>query len=637
MAFWKKKRIKDGLYYYIYESYYEDGKSKQRMLEYIGPESDVLALAMEAFLNRRSSLEKPTSDSGIAEEEPRFDADELHVKSYAHGDCMAMYYGAQMLDIQEIMDECFPPKTIKGMPRSEVLVLAMIHRAIDPGSKRQFANWASTTSLPYYLRFQAPELDSQAFGEAMDGITEEMIHNAWDKIILKMESSFGVLPSVFYLDYSNYFTFIDTKNGRCVICKRGHNKQKRDDLRQFSLAVLTAAELQIPIVWELYEGNKNDKSEFADFIKNVSDTLTEMGRDVSDITIVFDGGSNSEANLSGIGFHIVCPDSLHCHKELYDISVDDYEEIVLSNGSTRLAKRIDNLEFCGVQGVGVLTFSQALFDGKVSERNVDLKNLDEAIEDMNKRLSNPRSRLFSEMRKREAEVSREIKEALEYNDQLKKELDRAKAEGQKPKGKPKKPKEIPTWDYDLELIRIIEKSVFKKAYLKEFVSISLEKTDNVYHVCSNIDKEKMDAYAKKYYGKKLTCTDHVEWSTLQILDEYGDQECIENAVFRVSKDNDHFAIRPQFHWTDQKIKVHVFCCLAAITIAEALRMKSEEKGFHLTKAAMLDRLHLVRDSWVSYKGKKVVRKLEEIEDAETQRLWNFISGLKGGATTEACA
>ena len=121
------------------------------------------------------------------------------------------------------------------------------------------------------------------------------------------------------------------------------------------------------------------------------------------------------------------------------------------------------------------------------------------------------------------------------------------------------------------------------------------------------------------------------------MDRYGDQECIENSIFRVSKDTDHFAIRPQFHWTDPKIKVHVFCCLAAITIAEALRMKCEQKGFHMTKAVLLDRLHSIRDAWVSYKGKKLVRKLEEIEDPEIASLWEFVSNLLTDIEAEASA
>lgn len=627
MAFWKKKNLKGGTYYYIYESYYQDGKSKQRMLEYVGTMDDVLELAMKEYNNRNINQGSPVSSANANHEEPTFDADEFMVKSYTHGDCMGMYYGAKLLDIQAIIDECFPSKTIKGLQRSEVLILAMIQRAIDPGSKRQFANWASTTSLPYYLGFQTADLDSQAFWEAMDGIDEAMIQKAWNKIARNMECIFNVNPDTFHLDYSNYYTFIDSKNDRCVICKRGHNKQKRDDLRQFSLAVLTAAELQIPVVWELYEGNKNDKSEFADFIKSVSDILTEMGHDLSDITITFDGGSNSEQNFSDIKFHIVCPDSLTSHKELYDISIDDYEEYTLSNGSKRLAKRIDAIEFCGIQGVGILTFSQDLQDGKVAELETDLQKHDQMINDINERLRNTRSRLYTRLNHREKEISREAKEALEYNNNITEELEKLKAEGKKPRGKPKQLKEIPVWDREHELLQIVKQDVFKKVYLKEFVTVTLEKTNDGYKAISCVDQTKKSEYIKKYYGKRLTCTDHVEWSTLKILDNYCKQECIENAVFRVSKDVDHFSIRPQFHWTDQKIKVHVFTCLAAITIAEALRMKCKENDLNMTKACILDKLHNVRDAWISHKGKKVIRKLEEISDCETKRLWECISSI----------
>ena len=627
MAFWKKKSLKGGLYYYIYESYYQDGKSKQRMLEYVGTMDDVLALAMKAYKSQNTSQNDHRTGNRVQRIEPSFNADDIAVKSYTHGDCLAMYYGAKLLNIQKIMDECFPPKTIKGLPRSEVLMLEMIHRAIDPSSKRQFASWASTTSLPYYLGFQAKSLDSQAFWEAMDGIDEEMVQEAWNQITVNMESLFCAKPDIFHLDYTNYFTIIDSKNDHCIICKRGHNKQKRDELRQFRLAVITAAELQIPIVWELYDENKNDKAEFADFLSKISDTLTEMGHDLSNITLIFDGGSNSEDNFSGIKFHIVCPDSLTSHKELCDISIDEYEEVTLSNGSTRLTKRIDKIDFCGIQGVGILTYSQALRDSKVAELEKDLEKFDQAIADVNCRLSNSCSRLFTKLRKREEEVTREAKDARAYNEALEKELEEVKAQGKKSRGKPKKPKEIPVWDYERELLQMIELDVFAKEYFKDFVSVCLEKKGDIYKAVSCVDQEKKEAYIKKYYGKKLTCTDHVEWSTLEILDYYCDQEYIENAGFSVVKDVDHFSVRPEFHWTDQKIKVHVFCCLAAITIAEALRLKCKESGILITRAAMLDKLHQVRDAWVSQKGKKVIHKLEAIQDDETARLWECISKL----------
>lgn len=114
---------------------------------------------------------------------------------------------------------------------------------------------------------------------------------------------------------------------------------------------------------------------------------------------------------------------------------------------------------------------------------------------------------------------------------------------------------------------------------------------------------KKAGYCRKFYGKKLTVTDHKDWTSKEILEEYSRQECIENGIFRVSKDIDHFSVRPQHHWTDDKIRVHVFICLTAIVIAEIMRKHFEENGHYLTKGALLDRLGEVHDGWV-FIGKK---------------------------------
>ena len=44
-------------------------------------------------------------------------------------------------------------------------------------------------------------------------------------------------------------------------------------------------------------------------------------------------------------------------------------------------------------------------------------------------------------------------------------------------------------------------------------------------------------------------------------------------IFRSTKDNEHCAIRPQFHYTDQKIRVHIFCCLLGLTLQQSYILK----------------------------------------------------------------
>ena len=604
MAFVRAKVKKGGTYYYLVESKRTGKSVKQQILEYIGPVEKLMKFAADSY-------------NALSEDTPSF-------KVYTHGSGMAMYYAAQFIGIEEILNSVFPPKTIKGLARSRVLLLAMIHRAIDPSSKRAFAGWAETTSLPYHLSFKAEDLDSQSFWEAMDGISEEEILEAQRRITERLFTIYQVNPTSFHLDYTNYFTFIDSKNERCVICSRGHNKQKRDDLRQFSLAMLTSYALQVPLIWELYEGNKNDKSEFSDFTQLVRKELDALNINMADITLIFDGGSNSEETFRTLGCHVICAHSLSGHKYLYDIDIDEYEKVILEDGHERHAYRVDEIEFSGLTGTGILTYSEALKKGQEAQMDRDMASVQGSVNEVNEKINNHRSKIWTSLRKTKAETERAIKEAGEYNKSLEKE-------SMQGKGRRKKAKTIPVWDEEKSLSEIVSNMIYKRhKYISEFTEIRIISDDDGNRKAALFtDEAARAAYIRKYYGKKLTCTDHRDWTTVHILSEYNQQECIENGIFKTSKDVDHFAVRPQYHWTDDKIAVHTFLCLTALTITEVLRMELEKHDIHMTKHALLDKLSEIHDGWVFRSEKKADRILEKLDD-EHQHLWNAVLSLKQG-------
>jgi transposase len=67
---------------------------------------------------------------------------------------------------------------------------------------------------------------------------------------------------VFSYDGTNFYTFIDTFNTRCHIARRGKNKQGRSNLRQVSYALFCGADGQLPLYYEIYDGNRNDAKRF---------------------------------------------------------------------------------------------------------------------------------------------------------------------------------------------------------------------------------------------------------------------------------------------------------------------------------------------------------------------------------------
>ena len=152
MARIREKIKKGNPYYYLVENR-RVGPSKtprEIILEYIGTAKNLMEFATKQYnLAQASVADSSNTAPGIS------------FKSYEHGSVMAMYKTAVLVGLEDIFDQCFKQRKLKGMTRSRILLLAIIHRIIDPGSKMSFAEWAKKTSLPYHLRFNPDDLSSQ--------------------------------------------------------------------------------------------------------------------------------------------------------------------------------------------------------------------------------------------------------------------------------------------------------------------------------------------------------------------------------------------------------------------------------------------------------------------------------------------
>ena len=101
-------------------------------------------------------------------------------------------------------------------------------------------------------------------------------------------------------------------------------------------------------------------------------------------------------------------------------------------------------------------------------------------------------------------------------------------------------------------------------------------------------------------GKTLLFTDNDEWSNAQIVKAYRSQHHVE-AAFRDMKDPHHLSLRPQFHWTDQKIEVHVLCCVLAYMLCALLRRQLHTKGIDRSIGAIINDLSQIREVGVIFR------------------------------------
>jgi transposase len=186
-------------------------------------------------------------------------------------------------------------RTRSDLSVGQYLALAAINRCITPTSKKAMKDWYARSYLSSLLPARPRVLEGQRFWDAMSRVHEKHISAIEERLLIKVRDLFGIdLHNVMY-DATNFFTYINTQT-ESDLAQRGHNKAKRDDLRQVSLAVLASLDCGVPLFHHCYPGQVHDATEFANVLDRMVKRLKSLGGSV-DVTIVFDKGNNSEANF----------------------------------------------------------------------------------------------------------------------------------------------------------------------------------------------------------------------------------------------------------------------------------------------------------------------------------------------------
>jgi hypothetical protein len=268
-------------YWRIVESYRkEDGKPTLRVLAHLGRVDDILQLHQGA--------EAPT----------------VKVSSVSAGAVTALYRLAEELDLAARIDRAVAKagavQRRDGLSVGQSLLAAIIARACAPRSKRAFAEWAKSTYLPELMGFKSEALTSQHFWDQMQALPLAKLAQIEQPLVAEVVRREQLKVRALAYDTTNFYTHIATTNLHCKLPQRGHNKQRRHDLRQMGLALVVDQDTRYPLAHALYEGARSDMRSFAEFLKPVRQHLTELSADAEQLTLVFDAGSSSKANLLGV-------------------------------------------------------------------------------------------------------------------------------------------------------------------------------------------------------------------------------------------------------------------------------------------------------------------------------------------------
>ena len=96
--------------------------------------------------------------------------------------------------------------------------------------------------------------------------------------------------------------------------------------------------------------------------------------------------------------------------------------------------------------------------------------------------------------------------------------------------------------------------------------MQLHGTDRALTLTYTVDQAALDRLEREWLGRLVLMTDQHTWSTAEIIGAYRGQAVVEG-VFRTLKDPLRLALRPQYHWTDQKLHIQAWLCVTAYLLA----------------------------------------------------------------------
>jgi transposase len=472
-------------------------------------------------------------------------AGRLHIRSFQHGNVAALTAAAHRLGIVSLIDNHVPLQQHRTPSVGATLLLGAINRALRPRSKRGWSAWAAETSLHrLFPGLQPDTLTSQFFWDQMNCVSLEALSAIEDELTGVVVRELDIQLDTLFYDTTNFFTYIASTNTKPKLPQRGKSKQKRADLRLFSLALLVSRDGQIPLCSQVYEGNKVDSKLFPDSLTRIRKRLANLSVDIEDLTVVYDKGNMSKANQALVDeapFGYVASLTPAHHAELMAIPSHRYTPIAGGGRLQGVPVLRLRRNIWGAERTVVLLISEQLRAGQIRGLQQHLRQRLQTLAEWKQQLSKPRS-------------------GPRTKESARKQID-----------------ELRGGQYVNEVLHV------------EF-DTARNGADRLHYW---VDEQARTHLETEVFGKRILLTNRDEWSTEDIVLAYRGQHHVE-AVFRQCKDDEHLAIRPQFHWTDQKIQVHTFICLLALLLARVVEREARKLQRTEGLSGLLELLGTVR-------------------------------------------
>lgn len=425
---------------------------------------------------------------------------------------------AEKLGIRELIDS---QVSSKGLDHSvgTILQVVVVNRLCAPCSKLQLAAWYATTALESVCKLPASALDHRRVWDAMHRVDAEQI-NAIEQLLVERMVDAGIVDDESLIfDPTNFYTYVASDNERNTIAQRGHNKQKRHDLRQVGLALLTTSQYRIPLLHRTYVGNQTDAPTTRFVAEDLARRCSAVLARASRVTVVYDRGCYSKDALTLFDaeqMSFVCGIAASCYRDKLAVARSKLAAVDGLDGyhAKRSRVRIDSRSYtllC-VRSDSFADQQRAGFEQTLAKAQRQLAEYAHAARSARSRRTRTR-----------------LKELVD--------------------------------------------TALTKRHLRNVITCTIGGTETKPTLDRSVDLPAIDTLTDTTFGRTLLLTDRDDWTDEQIISAYHGLNRNERAMSQL-KNTDYINTRPIYHWTDDKIRVHLFCCVLALTVSNDLHRRT---------------------------------------------------------------
>jgi transposase len=453
------------------------------------------------------------------------------------------------VDLAGIIDDVVPPlPQEKGPSVGEYFLYCVLNRMVEARSKNRLAEWYRSTAIQHIRPVEIKELTSMRYWEKWNRVTEEALETIARRFFKRIWELEDLEADCLLFDTTNYYTFM-ASNTKSELAKRGKNKAGRHYLRQIGLDLLVDRKSRLPLYYRVYPGNLHDSKLFKEIMDEMFGVVSGFQKTKEQLTVVIDKGMNPEENYAWIdehsGIHFITTYSTYFAEELTRIPLDRFKPVDIEKnrrliqddrpGECLLAYRTQG-EYWGRQRTVVVTYDPAT----ARKQNYVLDN---KLDALRKELLKMRARVRQQAPHwRNSDVIRQRYHRLCEHCHIPSDL------------------------YDIEF------SLHGKA-------LSMGFRRNAYRVqCKRAS-----------FGRNIIITDNMDWTTAEIVQASLDRWQVEDR-FRLSKDDELVSAHPIRHWTDNKIRCHLFTCVVAMTYLRRLELRLQASGINRTAASVIEEM-----------------------------------------------